>query len=100
VCFKTNRYSVPWRLIGQQVEVRVEDGEVVLLQGDQVVARHALLSGRFRESVDPAHFRGLFRTLVTEEPSQPPHDPRFPVEDVMVRDLSLYDRVAGIGGAV
>jgi transposase len=100
VCFKTNRYSVPWRLIGQQVEVRVEDGEVVLLQGDQVVARHALLSGRFQESVDPAHFRGLFRTFVTDEPNQPPHDPRFPVEDVMVRDLSLYDQVAGIGGAV
>jgi transposase len=100
VCFRTNRYSVPWRLIGQQVEVRMEDGEVVLLQGDQVIARHALLSGRFRESVDPAHFRGLFRMIVAEEPSQPPHDPRFPVEDVMVRDLALYDQVAGIGGGV
>jgi len=100
ICFKNNRYSVPWCFIGRQVEVRVEDGEVILLQGEQVVARHALLSGRFRESVDPAHFRGLFKTIVSEEPDKPPHDPRFPVEDVMVRDLSLYDQVAGVGGAL
>jgi transposase len=99
VCFRTNRYSVPWRFIGRQVEVRLQDDTVVFLHEEQVVARHALLSGRFQESVDPAHFRGLFRMIVTEEPSKPPHDPRYPVEDVMVRDLSLYDQVAGIGGA-
>jgi transposase len=99
VCFQTNRYSVPWRLVGRQVEVRVENDEVVLLFDGQTVARHAVLAGRFQESVDPSHFRGLFRTIVSEEPSQPPHDPRFPVEDVMVRDLALYDQLAGIGGA-
>jgi len=38
--------------------------------------------------------------IVEEERSKPLHDPRFLVEDVMVRDLSLYDRVAGIGGAL
>jgi hypothetical protein len=79
--------------------VRVENDEVVLLFDGQTVARHAVLAGRFQESVDPSHFRGLFRTIVSEEPSQPPHDPRFPVEDVMVRDLALYDQLAGIGGA-
>ncbi|MCZ7637707.1 MAG: hypothetical protein M5U12_17710 [Verrucomicrobia bacterium] len=72
---------------------------MALLHDGHEIARHDLLSGRFQERVDPAHFRGLFRTVVSEEPSKPPHDPRFPVEDVMVRDLSLYDRVAGIGGA-
>ena len=87
VCFKTNRYSVPWRFIGRQVEVRVEGDEVSLLHGGREIARHDLLPGRFQESIDPAHFRGLFRMIVGEEPSKPPHDPRFPVEDVMVRDL-------------
>ena len=100
VCFKTNRYSVPWQFIGRQVEIRVESDEVTLLQGGREIARHDLLLGRFQESVDPAHFRGLFRMIVSEEPSKPPHDPRFPVEDVMVRDLALYDQFAGIGGAV
>jgi len=100
VCFKANRYSVPWRFIGRQVEVRVEGDEVALLHGGREIARHELLSGRFQERVDPAHFRGLFRMVVGEEPIEPPHDPRFPVEDVMVRDLSLYDQVAGIGGVV
>jgi hypothetical protein len=50
--------------------------------------------------VDPAHFRGLFKTVVSAEISKPPHDPRFPSEDVMVRDLSLYDQVAGVGGVL
>jgi transposase len=99
VCFRTNRYSVPWHLIGRRVEIRAEGDEVALLHDGREIARHDLLSGRFQERVDPAHFRGLFRTIVSEESSKPPHDPRFPVEDVMVRDLSLYDRVAGIGGA-
>jgi len=100
VCFKTNRYSVPWRFIGRQIEVRVEDGEVVVLHDEQVIARHALLLGRYQENVDPAHFRGLFRMVVGEEPIKPPHDPRFPVEDVMVHNLALYDQVAGIGGVL
>jgi transposase len=99
VSFRANRYSVPWRLAGKQVEVRTENDELLLLHGGQEVARHTLLAGRFQERVDPAHFRGLFRMIVEEEGSKPLHDPRFPVEDVMVRDLSLYDRVAGIGGA-
>jgi hypothetical protein len=98
ISFGTNRYSVPWRLVGRQVEVRTENDEVVLLHDGHPVARHAALSGRFQERIDQAHFRGLFRTIVEEEPRKPSHDPRFPVEDVMVRDLSLYDRVAGIGG--
>jgi len=100
VCFKANHYSVPWRLVGRQVEVRAGNDEVVLLFDGQIVAHHALLAGRFQESVDPSHYRGLFRMIVSEEPSKPTHDPRFPVEDVMVRDLSLYDQAAGIGGAV
>jgi transposase len=100
VAFRANRYSVPWRLAGREVELRTEGDEVVLVHDGAVVARHALLSGRFQERVDPAHFRGLFRMIVEEEGSKPLHDPRFPVEDVMVRDLSLYDRVAGIGGAL
>jgi hypothetical protein len=29
VCFKTNRYSVPWRLVGRQVEVRAENDNLV-----------------------------------------------------------------------
>jgi len=99
VAFQANRYSVPWHLAGRQVEVRPEGDEVVLYHDGAVVARHALLAGHFQESIDPAHFRGLFRMIVEEQGSKPLHDPRFPVEDVMVRDLSLYDQVAGIGGA-
>ncbi len=99
ICFKTNRYSVPLRLIGHKVELRIDGDEIALLHDGDEIARHELLTGRFQERIDPAHFRGLFR-IEKEEPQKPLHDPRFPAEEVMVRDLELYDRVAGIGGAV
>jgi hypothetical protein len=37
----TNRYSVPWKLIGEQVSVVVADREVQVLYAGQEVARHA-----------------------------------------------------------
>lgn len=99
VCFETNRYSVPWRFIRRQVEIRLHGDSVVLLHDGKEIARHPRLAGRFQERIDPAHFRGLFRMeRETAEDHGPLHDPRFVTEDVMVRDLSLYDRVAGIGG--
>ena len=47
-------YSVPWRLIGQQVLVRTSGDVVQIFAGEQVVATHVLhLSGR---STNPEHY--------------------------------------------
>lgn len=37
----TNRYSVPWKLIGKQLSVVVADRELQVLYAGQEVARHA-----------------------------------------------------------
>jgi hypothetical protein len=55
----TNRYSVPWRLIGESVSVLVEADSVVVRHGGQAVAHHALLSGQRQRAIEPAHFDGL-----------------------------------------
>ena len=51
-----NRYSVPWRLIGKQLEVRESKARVEVYQGPRCVASHArsidLAAARI---VDPAH---------------------------------------------
>lgn len=40
------RYSVPFRLIGTQVDVRLSDSRVTVMSGGEAVAEHARLRGR------------------------------------------------------
>lgn len=52
------RYSVPFRLIGAQVDVRLTGSEVVVMSGGEAVARHTRLRGR----------KGQYSTLVEHMP--------------------------------
>jgi transposase len=97
VSFEGNRYSVPWRYAGELVEVRVRDGGLAFICRGQVIARHPRLSGTNGKRVDPSHYKGLFRGFGERKVHEPPaHDPRWTGEEVMVRDLAVYDRVAGL----
>jgi hypothetical protein len=55
----TNSYSVPWRLIGESVQVVVLAGRVIIRHAGQVVADHAFCRGRRQRIVDRAHFVGV-----------------------------------------
>lgn len=55
----TNRYSVPWRLIGESVTVRIEDATLIVTHAGGVCARHGVLAGKRLRAIDPAHFDGL-----------------------------------------
>lgn len=52
------RYSVPFRLIGEQVDVRLSDSRVTVMSGSGAVAEHARLRGR----------KGQYSTLVEHMP--------------------------------
>jgi len=43
------RYSVPYRLIGQQVDVRVTDSTIEVFRDGQRIASHPKLTGRFNQ---------------------------------------------------
>jgi transposase len=96
VAIDTNRYSVPWRLIGKTVEVvRVGDTWQITHAG-RVVAQHPVLSGRHQLCVDPAHGPGAIgrnaRTRFGESPSTPvSHTPT--LHEVEVRDLDIYEQM-------
>lgn len=51
------RYSVPARLIGQQVHVQVADGRVLVLDHDEIVADHAVVAPG-EASVMDSHYGG------------------------------------------
>jgi transposase len=58
----TIRYSVPHRLVRDHVEVLVEDHDVRIFHGTELVATHARSSEPFARVVDVAHYAGLWRS--------------------------------------
>lgn len=90
----TNRYSVPWRLIGASVTVRLADDEVRIEHAGSEVARHAQRRGRRERALDPAHLAG-----VVAAPAPPSGGagitPGVPAE--LLRPLADYERLLGGG---
>ena len=85
VAFQTNRYSVPCRLAGKRVEV-LTDGEMIkIYHGGELVSCHPRLEGAYRSSVEKSHYWGLIK--VAKPAAAPP-------DDVEVRDLAVYERLA------
>jgi len=51
-----NFYSVPWRLVGQDVLVRLTETHVSVLAGDERVAHHERALGRGQDVTDRSHY--------------------------------------------
>jgi hypothetical protein len=81
VAFEANRYSVPFRFAGRQVEVQADGETVKIYHGGELVSNHVRLDGSYRSSIDKSHYWGLFKPAA---PSPAPAD------DVQVRDLAVY----------
>ena len=88
----TNAYSVPWRLLGESVQVQVTRGRVRVLHAGGEVALHDERTGLRRQRVgDPAHFEGVAgsRSPVRREiPSEP-------IVPALLRPLAEYEQLAG-----
>jgi transposase len=90
-----NSYSVPWRLIGESVQVVVAQGWVRIRHGEAEVAVHAETTGRHQRICDPAHFHGvagLARPALAAALA-----PVTPPEPALLRPLAEYERVVGGG---
>ena len=98
VTFETNRYSVPFRYAGKQVEVQ-GDGEMLrIFHKSELIGVHPRCEVRYQNKVNGEHFIGIFR-----HQHLPPvcSSPLFPVpveDDVEIRDLAFYEALAE-GGA-
>ena len=90
----TNRYSVPWRFIGEAVTVLSDAISVTVSHAGRVIARHFLLIGTRLRSIDPAHFEGLVLCAGTmgnrDESVTPP-------QAALARPLSEYEALVGGG---
>ena len=101
VSLATNRYSVPFRLIGQRVEVQRRGDLVHIFHRDREVATHPVLSGTHQFCILPEHGPGASartarqRRSTWREPAQPPGA----MPEVEVRDLACYEAVCGSAAA-
>jgi len=82
-------YSVHPRAIGRRVEVRVDLDHVVVCFAGAEVARHRRSLAKHRTITDPAHIAA--RSTLRPRPT-----PAVVVDDVEVRDLTVYDRALGV----
>ena len=94
----TNRYSVPWRLIGETVTVVVAERQVRVLYAGQEVACHAQSPLRRTSVIDRRHLVGIVggqHAGMSWLPRTPPPPPIIPAE--LLRPLEQYE--AALGGA-
>ena len=99
VTVDTNRYSVPFTLIGQPVEVLRRDGFLQMRHRGQVVATHPVLGGRHQLRILPEHGPGpIARNARVRYSTGGCSTAAVPL-DVEVRDLAYYEAAYGLGGA-
>jgi transposase len=95
VTFDTNRYSVPFHLIGQAVEVESKTEAIHIYHRGELVATHPRVSGRYQLSIYPEHGPGAAaRNARRRRSSLPPPGHATPFADVEVRDLAVYEQLA------
>jgi len=91
---ETNRYSVPWRLIGETVTVLVNE-QVRILHAGQEVAMHTRLAGQRRASLQREHLLGIIGTEPRPAPSAV--DVLSAAWPELLRPLQEYEAITGGG---
>src|SRR5947209_8034601 len=92
VSFETNRYSVPFTLIGQTVEVTRRGGRLHITHRGGLVAEHEELAGKHQLRIRPEHGPGaIARTARRVAASLPSERGRPALPEVEIRDLAIYE---------
>ena len=90
---ETNRYSVPWRLIGETVSVLVND-QVRIMHAGHEVAIHTRLTGQRRASIQREHLIGIVGTEPRPRPRMP-ETPSVIAPPELLRSLHEYEALTG-----
>jgi hypothetical protein len=92
VSFETNRYSVPFRLIGHTVDVNRRADRIVISHRGAIVAEHPQLTAKYQMRVLPEHGPGAVARTARQRPSAPwATKERGAAPEVEVRDLAIYE---------
>jgi transposase len=96
VSVDTNRYSVPFTLIGQPVDIHRRNGTLRILHRGALVAEHPELLGKHQVRILPEHGPGASARTARQRHSSPPLGcPTALTPVVEIRDLAVYDALLG-----
>jgi hypothetical protein len=87
---ETVRYSVPFQLVRDHVDVALDEQTVRIFHGPTLVATHTRTREPFARVLDPAHVAGLWRVAATPSAVEPA---------LAALGRSLTDYANAIGGA-
>jgi transposase len=100
VTFETNRYSVPFRFVGKEVEVQAWKDRILIFHQGMLIVSHARCEGKYSHQIKQDHYDGIFYR--EDVPSVSllhfDHGPLIN-EEVEVRDLGVYESLLE-GGAL
>jgi len=102
VAYDTNRYSVPFHLVGQTVELTPRNDRIEIRHRGAVVACHPVRGGRHQLIILPEHGPGAIARNARRHFSRqgPSHRETADRLEVEIRDLAIYDQLAATGQAV
>ncbi len=86
---QTNDYSVHPKAVGRRVHVKVDDDEVTVTLGTEVVARHERVLASHVTITDPVHDKAREAARELKAAPRPTGD------EIEVRNLAIYDHVEG-----
>lgn len=94
VCFKSNRYSVPWQQAGKEVFVREVGATVEIVREEVQLAVHALCLGHQQTLVVAAHHKDIPTTAPHAGKARLSLTARAP--QVEVRSLAVYEALVSL----
>ncbi len=93
VSFEANRYSVPFRFMGQIVYVQDDkNGRIRIYSGDTLIAEHPKAVQKGQLVINKKHFEGLRPAGQHRVPAPMPKLVDRPAPEVLERDLSVYEQ--------
>jgi transposase len=92
VSYGAHRYSVPYRYIGQTVQLQDDqNGLIRIYVGEALVAEHVKATGRHQVVVNKKHLEGIRTAGTTKVATPMPLLVPNPIPEVVKRDLSVYE---------
>ena len=98
--FETNRYSIPFRFVGEKVEVQAWQDRILIFHHNMLIVSHPRREGSYCYQIGKEHYHGIFyqENVPSVSLLHFDHGPLIN-EEVQVRDLGFYERLLE-GGAL
>lgn len=98
VSYRGNRYSVPYQFAGREAILEVDESQITIRVGSEIIGTHDIVPGHCRVIRKKEHFKGLLSIAMNRNSRHmDQHKPIFKMRGPEVEDrpLSVYEQFSG-----